>query len=160
MDCTQCAAIEKRDGGPSRAEKEAELQQFREIQTKDPVAQDQATGDHTVARISEALQTDKPLTSEELQLGGTELRRLYARREALRIRPDGVMEIWLVINKKAHWCVVCPPSIMKTVIWDTHGLAHSGMNRTVARLQLAWYWPGMIAEVRRLLKPCEVCQVA
>ena len=46
------------------------------------------------------------------------------------------------------------------MIWDTHGLAHSGMNPAVARLQLAWYWPGMIAEVRRLLKTCKVCQVA
>ena len=30
----------------------------------------------------------------------------------------------------------------------------------VARLQLAWYWPGMISEVRRILKTCEVCQMA
>ena len=30
----------------------------------------------------------------------------------------------------------------------------------VAQLKLAWYWPGMIAEVRRLLRTCEVCQMA
>ena len=34
------------------------------------------------------------------------------------------------------------------------------MNRTVARLQLAWYWPVMISEVCRTPKTCEVCQVA
>ena len=31
LDCTQCAAIEKRDGEPSRAAIEAELQQIGEI---------------------------------------------------------------------------------------------------------------------------------
>ena len=30
------------------------------------------------------------------------------------------------------------------------------MNRTVARLQLTWYWPGIVAEVRRLLMTCKV----
>ena len=39
-------------------------------------------------------------------------------------------------------------------------MAHSGMNRTVARLQLAWYCHGMVAEVSRLLKTCELCQMA
>ena len=64
------------------------------------------------------------------------MKRLYARKEALRIRTDGALEIRLVLNEKVRWCVVCPPFIRKTVIWETHGLAHSGMNRTVARLQL------------------------
>ena len=74
LDCTQCAAIEKRGRGHSRAEIETELQQIREIQAKDPVARDQATGEHPVAKIYKALQTGEPLPTEELQLGGTELR--------------------------------------------------------------------------------------
>ena len=49
LDCTQCAAIEKCNKEPSRAKIEAELQQIREIQAKDPVAQAQATGEHPVA---------------------------------------------------------------------------------------------------------------
>ena len=157
LDCTQCAAIEKRDGGPSRAEIGAELQQIREIQAKNPAAQDQATGEHHVAKIYKALQTGEPPSTEELQLGGTELKRLYARKKALRIRTDGVLEIRLVINEKVRWSVACPPpSTRKTAIWETHRLAHSGMNRTVARLQLTWYWPGIVAEVRRLLMTCKV----
>ena len=92
-----------------RAEIEAELQQIREIQAKDPVARDQATGEHPVAKIYRALQTGEPLSAEELQLGGVELKRLYARKEALRIRADGVLEIRLVLNEKVRWCVVCPP---------------------------------------------------
>ena len=85
----------KRDGGPSRAEIETELQQISKIQAKDPEAQDQATGEHSIAKIYRTLQTDEPLSAEELQLGGTDLKQLYARKEAFRIRTDGVLEIQL-----------------------------------------------------------------
>ena len=52
---------------------EVELQQIGEIQAKDPVARDQATGEHSVATICNSLQTGEPLTPEEMQLGRTEL---------------------------------------------------------------------------------------
>ena len=115
------------------------------MQVQDPVARDQATGGHAVARIYEVVKTRESLLAEELQLESTELKMLYAKREALRIRSDGVLEIRLIVNQKAHWCAVCPPATRKTVVWQTHGLAYAGMNRTVARLQLVWYWPGMVA---------------
>ena len=73
---------------------------------------------HAVEQIYAVLQSRDPLTPEELQLGGTELKRLHTRREALRIRPDGVLEIRLVVNQKARWCVICPPSIHKTGIQE------------------------------------------
>ena len=34
------------------------------------------------------------------------------------------------------------------------------MSRTLSRIQLAWYWPGMTADVRRVVRSCEVCQAA
>ena len=71
-----------------------------------------------------------------------------------------MLEIRLIVNQKARWCAVCPPTTRKTVVWETHGLAHAGMNRTVARLQLVWYWPGIIVKVRKILRSCEVCKVA
>ena len=83
------------------------------------MAQDQATGEHPIARIYKALLAGKPLTTEELQVGGTELRRLNARKKALRIQTDGVLEIQLMITDKVYWSVVCPPSsTRKTVIWS------------------------------------------
>ena len=51
------------------------------MQAKDPVVRDQAT----VAKIFKALQTGETLTPKELQLGSSELTRLYARKEALLI---------------------------------------------------------------------------
>lgn len=64
------------------------------------MAREQATGEHLVAKVYKALQTGKPLSTEELQLSGTELKRLYARKKDLRIGTDGVLEIRLVINEK------------------------------------------------------------
>ena len=60
-----CATIEKRDGGPSRAEIEAELQQIRVIQAKDPMARDQATGEYPVAKVYRTLQTGEPLSAKK-----------------------------------------------------------------------------------------------
>ena len=37
---------------------------------------------------------------------------------------------------------------------------HSEVGRTIARLQLTWYWVGLHADVRRIVQSCEVCQKA
>ena len=83
---TQCASLEKRDRRPIRAEIEAELQQIEKIQTRNIVARDKAAAEHPVATVYNSIQTGEPLTPEEVQLGGTELTRLYARKAALLIR--------------------------------------------------------------------------
>ena len=83
---TQCASLEKRDRRPIRAEIEAELQQIEKIQTRNIVARDKAAAEHPVATVYNSIQTGEPLTPEEVQLGGTELTCLYARKAALLIR--------------------------------------------------------------------------
>ena len=135
LNCKQCAAIKQRDSRPSHVEIEAEQRAADQV-AQDHVAKDQATGRHAVAQIYAAVQSGDQVTPKELQLGGTELKRLHARKKAFRIRPDGVLEIRLVVNQKSRWCVICLPSIRKTVIWETHGLAHAGMNRPVTKVQL------------------------
>ena len=134
LDCKQCAVIEQKDGETSGAEIEAELQaadQVVTVQAQNSVAKNHSMGRYAVALIYASIQSGEPLTPENLQLGKTELKRLSARNEALRIRPDGVMEIRLVVSQEAHWCVICPISIRKTVVWETHKLAHTGINRTM-----------------------------
>ena len=67
---------------------EAELQsagQVVKVQAKNPVAIDQSTSGHTITLIYASLQSRELLSPEELQLGGIELMRLNARREALHI---------------------------------------------------------------------------
>ena len=55
-------------------------------------------GGHTVARRYEVTKTGEPLSAKKLQLQSTELKRLYARQEALHIQSDGVLEIRLIVN--------------------------------------------------------------
>ena len=78
----------------------------------------------------------------------------------MRLNEEVVLEIRLNIQEKARWCSLCPRTSRKSVIWATHQQAHSGMSRTLSRLRLTWYWPGMAADVRKLVRTCEVCQVA
>ena len=37
---------------------------------------------------------------------------------------------------------------------------HAGQDRTLGRLRLDWFWPGMTSDVRRLLQTCGTCQAA
>ena len=78
----------------------------------------------------------------------------------MRISEKGLLEIRVSPQSKAKWCVICPPALRTTTIWQAHSMAHSGMSRTLSRIQFAWYWPGMTAEVRRVVQSCEVCQAA
>ena len=78
----------------------------------------------------------------------------------MRIREDGVLELRICSGDLSHWCAVCPFVLRNTVIWQTHRLAHAGINRTLNRVRLNWYWPGMTADIRRVIKTCEVCQTA
>ena len=40
-----------------------------------------------------------------------------------------------------------PSLIRGRVVWKTHTLAHSEVARTISRLQLTWYWPGITAMI-------------
>ena len=113
-----------------------------------------------MATIYQAIRNDEELTREQLQLGTPELRKLHSQRGALRIRPDHILEIRVSPNSKPRWCAVCPISLRNALLWQTHGMTHAGISRTLKRLQLTWYWPGMAADTRRVIQTCEVCQSA
>ena len=76
----------------------------------------------------------------------------------MRIDRQGNLEVSLNFNGRERWCAICPPLWRAGVIQETHLLAHAGVQKTLKRLQLGWYWPGMTADVRRFIKQCEVCQ--
>ena len=113
-----------------------------------------------MAVMYRALLEEETLTEEQLSLGSRELRQLNQRRNALRISEGGLLEIRVCPQNRARWCVVCPAALRITTIWQAHSMAHSGINRTLSRIQLAWYWPGMTADVRGVVRSCEVCQAA
>jgi len=57
--------------------------------------------------------------------------------------------------------VVVPTSFRRSVMWNAHNSSfggHAGRDRTIARLQLDYYWPGMVMDVRAWCKTCQDCQ--
>jgi transposase InsO family protein len=162
VDCRQCQLIEKRDGGPSHQEMVAvqkleiaglhpDLQQLQEAQ---------ARGDHPVALVYAAALGDNQLTPEQVAQGGYELKKLAQLLPLMRLGPQGVLEVELVINGRKQWCTICPQTWRTGVVQDTHALAHAGVQKTVQRIRLHWYWPGMTTDVRTHISCCEVCQRA
>ena len=79
---------------------------------------------------------------------------------SMRITGQGVLQVCLAFNGNSRWCTVCPPAWRDGVVQEAHLLAHAGVQKTLKRIQLNWYWPGMTAEVRRHVQCCEICQRA
>ena len=53
-----------------------------------------------------------------------------------------------------------PPKFCKEVIAELHGgqlSGHLGVNKTLAKVKLRYFWPGMSADVRSYLRGCDVC---
>ena len=141
IDCRQCQRIEERDGGPTRAQVDQEL----EVMSEDRVSQvgelgrQQQTGTGPVAQMYAVIQESTEMTREELQNGTPELRKLYQQKGAMRIRSDGTLEIRVSPQQKPRWCAICPPALRSATLWNTHRMTHSGMSRTLGRVRLTWY---------------------
>ena len=165
IECRQCERIEQRDGGPSHlqlAEEEEgatlhdagapelaepppplEEEEVARVEqhttTPAELQQLQSEGDSAVATMYRALLEEEPLKEIQLSSGGRELRQLNQRRHALRIGEQGLLEIRVCPQNRARWCVVCPTALKSSTIWQAHSMAHSGISRTLGRIQLAWY---------------------
>ena len=53
-----------------------------------------------------------------------------------------------------------PKEMRSLVIRQYHTQHHSGINKTYRRIQLTWFWPGMVGYIRRAVNSCEICQSA
>ena len=57
--------------------------------------------------------------------------------------------------------IVVPAKYRKTVLWNAHNSAfggHAGRDRTIARLQAAYFWPGLVQDARSWTRTCQECQ--
>ena len=115
--------------------------------------------DTAVGEVYHAVKSGQPLGEDLLSQADPELRRLGKLLPAMSLREDGVLMVRVVLNNRARLCAVCPQDMRSTHIWETHRQVHSGIGRTISKLQLHWYWPGMTADVRRAVKTCEICQL-
>ena len=113
-----------------------------------------------VAIVYDAVLNQQELDQSIVNLGSPELKKLSTMLSLMRIREDGVLVIRLIHRNRPRETIVCPKDMRQQVMWSTHTLAHTGVWRTLHRLRLTWYWPGITADVRRVVKSCEVCQIA
>ena len=99
------------------------------------------------------------MTPDELALEGPEVKRLHARKDSMRIKEDKFFEIRISVHSRPRWCVICQKPNRASITWHTYRMAHSRSQRTLNRILLTWYRPGMTADIR-LVKGREVCQAA
>lgn len=112
-----------------------------------------------VADIYKAVEGGQDIPREKLESGSRELRKLHSLLPALKII-KGKLVIQMKTNGRMRNCIICPATARKTVIWETHRLTHSGIMRTARRVRMQWFWPGMMSEIRKLIRTCETCQLA
>jgi transposase InsO family protein len=124
------------------------------------LAEAQQCSPSDVAEVYKHVKEGKDIPEEIISQSGMELKQLAAIRNRLHIGDDGVLVADLQIGRRRRLCAVCPSHWRRDVIWNTHKLAHQGMNRTLWRLKLDWYWPGMTTDVRRQVRTCGICQAA
>ena len=48
----------------------------------------------------------------------------------------------------------------RAVAWEAHMQGHTGIDRTTKRVQADWFWPGITADIQRLVNACEACQAS
>ena len=113
-----------------------------------------------VAIIYGAVKNQTQLEQSVVSLGGTELRKLHSMFSLMRIREDEVLVRRVVVKGKSQEAIIAPKKMRREIMWNTHTLAHAGVIRTLRRLCLTWYWPGITSDTRRLIKTCEICQKA
>ena len=134
-DCRQCELIERRDGGSTRQELDQDEEDItspalkaaaevvddnidrlcstakiitRTTQSDAELAKEQATGVGPVSVIYKALRDHVEVTTEQLEQGSFELRKLHRMIDSLRINTDGVLEARLALQDKPRWCAICP----------------------------------------------------
>ena len=78
----------------------------------------------------------------------------------MRLNKQGVIEIQVAVNEKPRWAAICSEQNRQTLICQTPQRFHSGVGRTIARLQLTLYRVEFHTYVRRIVRFCEVCQKA
>ena len=63
-------------------------------------------------------------------------------------------------GKSVRWKLVLPKKLREEVLHELHGgqtSGHLGVAKTLAKVKLRYYWPGMTADVRSFIRQCELC---
>ena len=164
VDCPQCTRIEDRDGGPTREELATGRPQVTAISLTPTISdaeleQLQQVEGSPIAVTRQSVMTGVAPDPLLVETSDSELTRLLALLPRMEVR-GGLLKIRSQEEPDGKWKVVCPKTLRKPVAWEAHRQGHTGIDRTLRRVQADWFWPGMTADIRRLVSSCEACQAA
>ena len=90
------------------------------------------------------------------------LKLLWSQWPRLEVRNDLVVRKWDVVGTDiVWWQAVLPLSERRTVLKYTHDIkpsGHLGIKKTLSRIRLRYYWPGMHNDVRTYVAGCDKCR--
>ena len=87
-----------------------------------------------------------------------ELKTLSKMRDFMSIDEQGILKVTVTDRNNRVSRTLCPIKWRTDVVQAAHLQAHLGINKTIQRIKLNWFWPNMTSEVRRFVKSCEICQ--
>lgn len=65
------------------------------------------------------------------------------------------------IQEDKAWKLWVPSELREKLLEQSHyseSVGHGGINKTLERLRIRYYWPGMVKDVQEVVKNCEVCK--
>ena len=132
---------------------------IRVLETLATLAQQQMS-DSDIAPAYKLLQKNTKLDDSTVDMSEESwlTRKLVRMMEHLSLRSDGVLIATIPIRNRRRSVAICPRILRSQVITEKHCAAHLGTNKTVDRIRLDWYWPGMTADIRRYVTACNKCQ--
>ena len=91
-----------------------------------------------------------------------ETKALASRWNHLSITPDGILIKTGLTSRSSQPItqIVLPTALREVVLHQLHDLrvsGHLGINRTIARVQSRFYWPGCAIDVARWCAACSIC---
>ena len=145
-DCKQCSRM-------FRLEERSDEQLIQ--QTSVSSLADMQKCDDEVGPVYRHVVSQEPI---DISLHSSQTKKLLELKDKLSVSTDGVLLLSLESNQGVKQCKVCPTELRRKQVEATHRLAHLGFNKTLERLRLEWYWPGMSGDVRRHVNRCIPCQ--
>jgi len=67
------------------------------------------------------------------------------------------------IQEDKAWKLWVPSELRENLLINSHyseSAGHGGIHKTLERLRLRYYWPGMVKDVQELVKNCDICKCA
>ena len=160
-DCTQCTHIKNKDGGSTRKELAVGHSQVTAVSLAPTVSdaeleQLQQAEESTIAIARHSVLTGVAPDPLLVETSDLELNRLLTLLPHMKVR-GALLNMRRQEDPEEKWNVLCPRTLRKPVAWEAHRQEHTSINKTTKRVQADWFWPGMTADIRRLVNSCEAC---